>query len=46
MMTIQETVNRFVDEILEEHLQRLRVESPECQDIDRRLLKLSDKVHV
>lgn len=42
VMTIQETVNQFVDEILEEHLRRLRVESSECQDIDRILLKFSD----
>lgn len=46
VMTIQEIANQFVDEILEEHLRKLRAESPECQDIDRRLLKLSDKVHV
>lgn len=45
-MTIQETVDQFGDEILEEHLRRLRAESSESQDIDCRLLKLSDKVHV
>lgn len=45
VMTIEETADQFVDEILEEHLRRLRAESPECQDIDRRLLRLSDKVH-
>lgn len=43
-MSIQETVDMFVDEILEEHLRRLRAESEECQEINRRLLKLSDKV--
>ena len=37
-MSIQETVDMFVDEILEEHLRRLRAESEECQDINRRLL--------
>lgn len=34
----------FVDEILEEHQRRLRAESEESKDINRRLLKLSDKV--
>ena len=43
-MSMQETVDMFVDEILEEHLRRLRAESEECQDINRRLLKLSDKI--
>lgn len=43
-MSMQETVDMFVDEILEEHLRRLQAESEECQDINRRLLKLSDKV--
>lgn len=43
-MSMQETVDMFVDEILEEHLRRLQAEGEECQDINRRLLKLSDKV--
>ena len=34
----------FFDEILEEHQRRLRAESEESKDINRRLLKLSDKV--
>lgn len=34
-MSMQETVDMFVDEILEEHLRRLRAESEECQDINR-----------
>lgn len=43
-MPMQETVDMFVDEILEEHLRRLWAENDECQDINRRLLKLSDEV--
>lgn len=43
-MPMQETVDVFVDEILEEHLRRLWAENDECQDINRRLLKLSDEV--
>lgn len=43
-MSMQEIVDMFVDEILEEHMRRLRAESEECQDVNRRLPKLSDEV--
>lgn len=43
-MLIQEKVDIFVDEILEEHLRRLRAEDEEFQDTERYLVRLSEKV--
>lgn len=40
-MTMQETVQQFMDEIMECHLRKLRAEDEKYQEIGADLLKLS-----
>lgn len=44
VMTMQQIIQQFQDEVMEAHLRKLRAENEEYQEIERELLRLAHKV--
>lgn len=44
VMTMQQIIQQFQDEVMEAHLRKLRAEDEEYQEIEKELLRLAHKV--